>query len=87
MDRFSGKIVVVTGATSGIGAAAAVLFAKEGASVVLIGRNVERGRDLESKILEIGQKAWFISCDVSQEKEVKDVPTGGAELWPGRCSV
>ena len=56
MDRLIGKIVIRTGVTLGIGAAGAVLIAKEGDSVLLIGRNVERGRELESKILVIGQK-------------------------------
>ena len=81
MERFDGKVAVVTGATSGIGAAVAALFAEEGASVILIGRNVERGRDLESKGV-----VYFLRC-VSGKRGQRDVPTGGAELWPGRCSV
>ncbi|VDO51050.1 unnamed protein product [Haemonchus placei] len=42
MSRFQGKVVIVTGSSSGIGAAAALLFAKEGAFVTITGRNEDR---------------------------------------------
>ena len=65
MGDFNGKVVVVTGATSGIGAATAKKFAKLGANVVLIGRNQQRGVQLENELKQYGVNASFIACDVS----------------------
>lgn len=50
MGRFDDKVAVITGATSGIGAACAKEFADEGANVVLVGRNEQRGASLEQKL-------------------------------------
>ena len=67
---FKNKIVVITGATSGIGEATALRFANLGAKTVLIGRNEERGSALEKEINGISE-ALFIPCDVSIEEQVK----------------
>lgn len=70
MQRFEGKTAVVTGATSGIGAATAGLLAAQGAEVLLVGRNAKRGEDLASAIREQGGSAHFAACDVSDEANV-----------------
>ena len=62
-----GKIAVITGAGSGIGAATAKVFAREGATVVLADVNVEGGQQVAS---EIGGDATFITTDVTQEHDV-----------------
>lgn len=71
MKKFNQKVVLITGATSGIGEAAARLFAKEGAKTVLVGRNKEKGKQIESEILKENNEAYFIPCDVSIENDVK----------------
>lgn len=73
MNKFANKVAVVTGATSGIGAACARKFAKEGASVILVGRNLERGQKLEMEIKEQGSSAEFFRCDVSDPDAVKEL--------------
>ncbi len=51
--RLDGKAAIVTGGTSGIGEASAILFASEGAKVVVVGRNEERGAKVGQSLLRI----------------------------------
>jgi NAD(P)-dependent dehydrogenase (short-subunit alcohol dehydrogenase family) len=69
--RLQNKVAVITGGTSGIGEATAVLFAKEGASVAITGRNDERGRAVTARILKAGGKAVFIRTDVRTTDECR----------------
>ena len=69
--RFSGKIMLVTGATSGIGRAVALRGAKEGATVIAVGRNEERGNAVVEAIENKEGKAVFKKCDVSDKEAVK----------------
>lgn len=71
MGQLDGKIVIVTGATSGIGKTCSELFALEGASVVLVGRTEENGKRIEAEILARKQNALFVRCDVTQEDSVQ----------------
>jgi len=71
MDRLKSKVAIITGATSGIGEASAKLFAREGAKVVVVGRNEERGRRVVAAIREAGGEAVFVQADVSRESECK----------------
>jgi NADP-dependent 3-hydroxy acid dehydrogenase YdfG len=50
MGRLANKIAVITGATSGIGEAVALMYVKEGAKVVLVGRNADKGKQLVEEI-------------------------------------
>ena len=61
----SGKTVIVTGGASGIGEAAAVLYAKEGCQVVISDLNEEKGNKLAEQIKQAGGKAIFVRADVS----------------------
>ena len=54
MNRLEGKVAIVTGSTSGIGAAMARLFGKEGATVVICGRRERRGNALAQEIKKNG---------------------------------
>lgn len=72
MKRFDGSIVVVTGATSGIGLAVTELFLKEGATVVMAARNRERGgRVLADIRARVSPACRFMPCDVSVPAEVE----------------
>jgi NAD(P)-dependent dehydrogenase (short-subunit alcohol dehydrogenase family) len=64
MNRFHGKAAIVTGGTSGIGRATAVLFAQEGARVVVVGRDEDRGHRVEDEIAAAGGQSLFVRCDV-----------------------
>src|SRR3977135_810250 len=63
--RLKNKIALITGGTSGIGEATALLFAAEGAMVAITGRNDLRGSAVVSRIKERGGKAIFVRADVS----------------------
>ena len=65
MDRMKGRSAIITGSTSGMGRATALLFAREGASIVASGRDEERGRSLVGEILAAGGRAEFVPGDVS----------------------
>lgn len=73
MEKHNGKVALITGATSGIGEACAKLLAKQGAKIVLCGRNSEKGRVIETEIKQNGGDARFVQCDVSNEKQVNNL--------------
>ncbi len=66
-NRLNGKVVIITGATSGIGQATAQRFASEGARLVLAGRSVEAGEELTRTL---GDSAVFQRADVMREAEI-----------------
>jgi NAD(P)-dependent dehydrogenase (short-subunit alcohol dehydrogenase family) len=68
--RFSGKVALVTGATSGIGRETALQFARAGARVVVCGRREPQGRIVVSEIEASGGEALFVPTDVTDAKSV-----------------
>ena len=66
MKKLSGKVVIITGATSGMGKAIAKVFASEGAHLILSGRNEKRGIALENELKQLTNNSIFIAGDISK---------------------
>ncbi len=64
-------VVLITGALTGIGRAAAVAFARKGATVVVAGRSDEAGKALAEELRGLGAEAEFINADVRREDDVR----------------
>lgn len=80
---FKGKKIVITGTSYGIGRAAAVLFAKEGADIVLAARSIDKLQDLKKEIEAQGRKALAIECDVSNDESVSAMRDKALEAFGG----
>jgi len=74
--RFIGKVALVTGATSGMGAITARALAAESAMVIFCGRREDEGRLVEQEILAQGGIAQFVRTDVTDEGQVKALIQG-----------
>lgn len=72
MRRLENKVAWISGANSGIGEAAARLFAREGAKVALIGRRLALSRKIAAELQAEGGEVLAIACDVSNERQVRD---------------
>lgn len=81
--RYQDKVVLITGATSGIGEATAHAYAREGAKVFFCGRREERGREVERAIREAGGEATFMRADVREEDQVSALVARCVEVYGG----
>jgi len=70
------QTVLITGALTGIGRAAAVAFAREGANIVVSGRHEDKGAELVAELRGLGAEAEFIKADDRREDEVKSLIDG-----------
>lgn len=73
MELLANKVGMVVGATSGIGRAAAILFAQEGAKVIVVGRRTPLLETLVAEIAQFGGEATYITADVSKSAEIKSM--------------
>ncbi|MEO8028091.1 MAG: glucose 1-dehydrogenase, partial [Bryobacteraceae bacterium] len=71
MKTFAGKVAIVTGASSGIGAAAALLFAREGANVVVAARRKDQSESVVRQIEALGAEALFVQTDVLKRADIE----------------
>jgi NAD(P)-dependent dehydrogenase (short-subunit alcohol dehydrogenase family) len=84
--RFAAKVVLITGATSGIGEATARAFAAEGATVHFCGRREALGEQVAQSIRDAGGKATYQRADVRVEEDVKAFVNGCIERY-GRVDI
>jgi NAD(P)-dependent dehydrogenase (short-subunit alcohol dehydrogenase family) len=73
MGKLSGKAAMITGGTSGIGKVTALLFAEEGADVVITGRRADLGRGVENEIRERGGRGVFLEADHTRAESCSHV--------------
>lgn len=74
MKKLEGKVAIITGGVSGIGAATARLFAEEGAKLVLVDINEEKGQAFVEELNEAGHsEVLFVKADVANEADVKNI--------------
>jgi NAD(P)-dependent dehydrogenase (short-subunit alcohol dehydrogenase family) len=71
-DRFTDKVVFVTGAASGIGRAAAIAFAAEGARVAILDRSADALEKVKSSVESAGGEVLTVVCDVSSPDQIED---------------
>jgi len=72
-SKLSGKTALITGATSGIGKATALLFAEEGANIVITGRRAELGQRVVDEIRQRGARGVFVQADHTQAEACSNV--------------
>ncbi|MGA2974650.1 MAG: SDR family oxidoreductase [Spirochaetia bacterium] len=84
--KFPNRVVIVTGGANGIGKAAAILFAHEGAKVAIADTDVINGRKTAARIVREGGKARFIETDVSNSHDVNRMVAEVVSAW-GRIDV
>lgn len=74
VDDMKGKVVLITGATSGIGKATAVALAKKGATIVFAARDIERAKSVRAEIIAASgnESVEFFECDLSSLSSVRD---------------
>ena len=91
--RLSGKIAAITGGGGGIGKAAAQMFAKEGAVVLILEKDETLGKETEAEIIGAGGKAEFFALDISNWEQVQkvfadiDKKYGGSDILYNNASV
>jgi len=88
MRTFAGKVVIVTGANSGLGEAAALKFAREGARVVVAARREDKGQNVVRQIGALGGEGLFIKTDVTKRADIEALVDGTvAQFGKLDCAV
>jgi NAD(P)-dependent dehydrogenase (short-subunit alcohol dehydrogenase family) len=83
MRTLTGKVAIITGAASGIGRATALLYAQEGAAVVLADTNLAAGSALAEEIRASRGQAQFVAADVSRDADCRQVVNTACQAFGG----
>lgn len=81
MGLVENKVIIVTGATSGIGKATALEIAQQGGIPIIAGRREDRGKEVVSEIEKMGGKAFFIQTDVTVEADIERLVSQTVERY------
>jgi NAD(P)-dependent dehydrogenase (short-subunit alcohol dehydrogenase family) len=81
LRQLKGKVAFITGASSGIGKAAAIKLAEEGAKIALVDVKEENALHVQKEIKENGGESMIIECDISKPEEVEQSYQKVAEAW------
>lgn len=79
--KLENKVAIVTGGNSGIGKGIALMFAKEGAKVCIVGRNERRGAQTVAEIEELGAEGFFIKADVGDSGDMQMIVNKTVETY------
>lgn len=82
----TGRVAMVTGASSGLGADAALAYARHGADVALLARRVDRLNAVAAEIESMGRRALAVACDITDEEQIKSAVCRVAECF-GRIDI
>lgn len=86
MGDFTGKVIIVTGASSGIGRAAAIMFAERGGKVVVAARRVKQGEETVQMIKDAGGEGIFVQTDVRVAAQVENMVKKAVDTY-GRLDI
>src|SRR5436305_12509727 len=92
-QKFKGKVVVVTGASAGIGYAISLAFAKQGADVAMLSRNKERLAKLKDELQIFSIRSFIMALDVSDPNEIEKAANlieqelGAIDIWVNNAMV
>lgn len=81
MDRLAGKVAIVTGAGMGIGRAAALAMAAEGAVVMVADRDIEKGTQVAAEIKAQGGQGVFQPVDVGNSADIQQMVAAAVDQW------
>lgn len=92
-DRMGDKVVVITGASSGIGRATALEFARQGAAVILAARRMAALHEVAEECVEAGGRAMVVPTDVTDQRAMQHLADraieafGGIDIWVNNAGV
>ncbi|MCW5656803.1 MAG: SDR family oxidoreductase [Burkholderiaceae bacterium] len=83
MGRLHDKVAIITGSGSGMGKAAALLFAREGARLVVVDIHEGHGQDVAAEIARAGGQAIFVRADTGREADLRDMVAQTVQAFGG----